>query len=124
MDTHPHELPKESEFLLEVDMDRLCNGDFEQQTYWVYAMKAARNAGRRQARRGGRARRAFERRRLRPRRVRLGVDDVERQLRTEQYSRASDEIRVRDALLFDSPSRRRPSPAQQLQKFSRGQIRG
>ena len=44
MDTQCHELPEESKFLLEFDM--------EQQKYWIYATKAVQKAGHRQAIRG------------------------------------------------------------------------
>ena len=120
METQPHELPKESEFLLEMDMDRLCSSDIDHQKYWIYAMKAARKAGRRMARRGKRAKGYYERRRLRPRRVRLGVDDVERQIEYEQcHLQAS-----ANGIPTISSSRRRPSPAAaELQQGSNKRLR-
>ena len=119
LDTQPHELPKESGFLLEMDLDRLCNSDIEQQKYWVYAMKAARKAGRRMASLGRRAQRYRKRRSLRPRRVRLGVVDVETQIRTEQgHYIPGGEVQP------DSSSRRRPSPAAaELQQGSNKRLR-
>jgi len=39
--TNPTDLPEESRFLLEIDTNRLAEGDFEGQDYWVHAMEAA-----------------------------------------------------------------------------------
>jgi hypothetical protein len=41
------DIPEESRYLLELDYSELYNASFEQQTYWVLAMKAAHRAGRR-----------------------------------------------------------------------------
>jgi hypothetical protein len=46
LDTPPEEVPEESRYLLELDFLTLYNATFEQQSYWVLAMKAARRAGR------------------------------------------------------------------------------
>jgi len=85
-DTAPEEVPPESKFLLEFDLDRLCDAPLENQQYWVHAMKAARCAGQRINKMGARARRIqakiLKRRNLRSR---LGVDDIERQIRQERH---------------------------------------
>ncbi len=47
MDTIPDEIPQGSHYLLEMDFTSLYNASFEQQSYWVLAMKAAQRAGRR-----------------------------------------------------------------------------
>ena len=39
--TNPNDLPEESRFLLEIDTNRLAEGDVEGQDYWVHAMEAA-----------------------------------------------------------------------------------
>jgi hypothetical protein len=44
LDTPPEEVPEESRYLLELDFLTLYNATFEQQSYWVLAMKAARRA--------------------------------------------------------------------------------
>ena len=43
----PADIPDESKYLLEMDFSSLRNNSLEQQSYWVYAMKAAFSAGRR-----------------------------------------------------------------------------
>ncbi len=40
-------IPEESRYLLELDYSELYNAPLERQSYWVLAMKAARQAGRR-----------------------------------------------------------------------------
>ena len=47
IDTPPEEVPDGSRYLLELDYSDLYNATFERQSYWVLAMKAARQAGRR-----------------------------------------------------------------------------
>jgi hypothetical protein len=47
MDTNPDDIPQGSQYLLELDFTSLYNSSFERQSYWVLAMKAARQAGRR-----------------------------------------------------------------------------
>ena len=47
MDTDPDEVPESSRYLLELDFTQLSNSGYEQQAYWVVAVKAARQAGRR-----------------------------------------------------------------------------
>ena len=42
--TDPDRLPDHSRFLLEIDTERLIQGEFDTQVYWVYAMEAARRA--------------------------------------------------------------------------------
>lgn len=43
--TQVHEVPEESRFLLEIDINHLAHGHTEDQEYWVSAMEAARHAG-------------------------------------------------------------------------------
>ena len=45
IDTSPDEVPEGSRYLLELDYSELYNSSFENQSYWVLAMKAARRAG-------------------------------------------------------------------------------
>ena len=88
MDTRPEDVPSESRFLLEFDYDKLQQSHLENQQYWVLAIKAARRAGRRVASRGARARRLDETRQHRiSRRERLGILDVERQIREDGLHR-------------------------------------
>ena len=47
LDTNPDDIPKESQYLLELDFTSLYSATFEKQSYWVLAMKAARRAGHR-----------------------------------------------------------------------------
>jgi hypothetical protein len=47
IDTSSDDIPKESRNLLELDYSTLYSASFERQSYWVLAMKAARQAGRR-----------------------------------------------------------------------------
>jgi len=54
IETDPEELPAERRFLLEFDFDSLYRSSFENQTYWVRAIKAARRAGQLAAARRGR----------------------------------------------------------------------
>jgi hypothetical protein len=46
LDTNPDDIPKESQYLLELDFTSLYSSSFERQSYWVLVMKAARRAGR------------------------------------------------------------------------------
>ena len=39
--TNPNDLPEDSRFLLEIDTNRLAEGDVDGQDYWVHAMEAA-----------------------------------------------------------------------------------
>ncbi len=41
----PKDIPEESQFLLEFDMEGLQEGHIERQEYWLAAIKAARLAG-------------------------------------------------------------------------------
>ena len=85
IDLDPDDIPPESRYLLELDFNSLYRSSFEQQSYWVRAMKAARRAGRRaaamQSRRGAAARRsASASRRTRPT---INTDAVRAQIREE-----------------------------------------
>ncbi len=44
---NPDDIPKESQYLLELDFTSLYSTTFEKQSYWVLAMKATQRAGRR-----------------------------------------------------------------------------
>ncbi len=46
-DTDPESLPPESQHLLEIDFNSLTDSSTVNQTYWLYAIKAAQCAGRR-----------------------------------------------------------------------------
>ena len=59
----PRDVPPESQFLLEFDIDDLAEGDVNRQEQWIRAMQAARVAGMR--RRGRRQRWQQTPRRLR-----------------------------------------------------------
>jgi len=49
LETPPSEVPPECQYLLELDHSAMYNASFEEQAYWVLALKAARRAGRRAA---------------------------------------------------------------------------
>ena len=54
----PRDVPEESQFLLDFDIDDLAEGDIHRQEQWIFAMKAARVAG---MRRRGRSKRCRQR---------------------------------------------------------------
>jgi hypothetical protein len=45
LDTAPADIPKESQYLLELDHSTLYNASYKRQAYWVLAMQVARHAG-------------------------------------------------------------------------------
>jgi hypothetical protein len=47
LETLPSEVPPECQYLLELDHSAMYKASYEEQAYWVLAMKAARRAGRR-----------------------------------------------------------------------------
>ena len=47
LDTPPSEVPPESQYLLELDHSSIYTASYEDQAYWVLAVKAAHRAGRR-----------------------------------------------------------------------------
>jgi hypothetical protein len=47
LETAPSDVPPESQYLLELDHSTLYNASYEEQAYWVLALKAARRAGQR-----------------------------------------------------------------------------
>ncbi len=47
LETPPSEVPPESQYLLELDHSAMYKASYEEQAYWVLALKAARRAGRR-----------------------------------------------------------------------------
>ena len=49
LETLPSEVPPECQYLLELDHSAMYKASYEEQAYWVLAMKAARRAGRRAA---------------------------------------------------------------------------
>ena len=94
----------ESKFMLEIDYSSLLRSSFDRQSYWVRAMKAARQAGRRvatlQRNNGAGARRRQAKRASRRTEKRATVDttDIERQIHN-------------DTVLVAGTSRSRPHPA-------------
>jgi hypothetical protein len=46
LDTNPDDIPKESQYPMELDFTSLYSASFEKQSYWVLAMKAAWRVGR------------------------------------------------------------------------------
>ena len=121
VDLDPREIPEDSRFLLEFDHDRLCKSDLETQLYWVRAVKAARRAGRRKASYTRRVRqaKAAATRRL-SNRQRLGITDVERQIRVDALMNGSaGDERLAQAILT-STFQSRPHPStQELNERSR-----
>ena len=114
--TEKSHLPSDCAFLLEFDLDKLRTSDLDGQQYWVYAVKAARKAGRRTARRPASARRtsagAQFRRRMMPPRESLGVNAMLRGIQLDQ-AHCVGEAAERAALpLWQSAmTRRRPHPS-------------
>ena len=112
------DIPPDCAFLLEFDMDKLRNSDLSGQQYWVYAMKAARIAGRRASQQGGACRRAnadtLFRRRMMPAKESLGINDVVRQIQLD-CCYCDGEASERAAIpLWHAPlTRRRPHPSGQ-----------
>ena len=49
LETPPSEVPPECQYLLELDHSTMYKASYEEQAYWVLALKAARRAGRRAA---------------------------------------------------------------------------
>jgi hypothetical protein len=47
LETPSSDVPPESQYLLELDHSSMYNVSYEEQAYWVLALKAARRAGRR-----------------------------------------------------------------------------
>jgi hypothetical protein len=45
LDTAPDDIPKESQYLLELNHSTLYNASYKRQAYWVLAMQAARCTG-------------------------------------------------------------------------------
>jgi hypothetical protein len=45
LNTNPDDIPKESQYLMELDFTSLYSASFEKQSHWVLAMKATRRAG-------------------------------------------------------------------------------
>ena len=83
-DTNTEDVPTESRFLLEFDFGALGRADLDTQQYWVAAVRAARCVGCRRAHAGVRARRLTKSRRWRIfLRKRLGIPEVERQIRLD-----------------------------------------
>jgi hypothetical protein len=63
LETPPSEVPPECQYLLELDHSAMYKATYEEQAYWILAMKAARRAGRRAAlsnRARGRSRRRIK----------------------------------------------------------------
>jgi hypothetical protein len=86
LDTPPKDLPEGSRYLLELDFLTLYNATFEQQSYWVLAMKAKRRARQWIAQtvkhqQGSKKRRTAAQRK--PSKLKYGFTHDERQMRHE-----------------------------------------
>jgi hypothetical protein len=82
LETPPSEVPPECQYLLELDHSAMYKASYEEQTYWVLVLKAARRAGRRAANLQ-RARGRSQRMRLaanRERRIRYDFCELEDQM--------------------------------------------
>ncbi len=79
LDTNPDDIPKESQYLMELDFTSLYSASFEKQSYWVLAMKAARRAGR-QANHQAKSKGASHRRKQAKSRNQRAVYDFSRDL--------------------------------------------
>jgi len=89
--TQAHEIPEESRFLLDIDTNRLAEGDIDSQDYWVHAMEAATAASR------GPHTTASHTTPGRPRMSAVGAYTVMEEIRQErQYGRG---MRLRNATL-------------------------
>ena len=121
MDMDPRDIPEDSKFLLEFDFDRLRTSDLENQQYWVFAVQAARKAGKRAAALGRRAKRAKANAvRRQSTRQRLGVSDVEKQIRVDQLMEGSaSDVRLAQAILSSSFQSRPHPSTQELDQRSR-----
>ena len=114
--TKKRHIPSDCAFLLEFDLNTLRNSDLDGQQYWVYAVKAARHAGRRVARQGRSSRRSSDgqqfRRRMLPPRESLGVNAMIRQIQLDREC-CDGEAAERAAIpLWQAAlSRRRPHPS-------------
>jgi hypothetical protein len=81
-DTAPEEVPKKSEFLLEINFGNLTKSHIDNQHYWVIALQAAITAGQQMAAAGSRAKRIRHKVNLKiPSRTKLGITAVEMQIR-------------------------------------------
>ena len=116
-ETRPEEVPEDSRFLLEFDFEKLNTSSFENQQYWVIAMKAATVAGQRQVKRGARDKRIrANRTRILTSRQRLGVTEVERRVPLDWLACQGDEQAKRVQHLLHQPDistffgEKRPSP--------------
>jgi hypothetical protein len=120
MDSDPSTVAPESKFLLEFDIDQLGHSGFEAQQYWVAAVKAAVKAGSRRAVSGSRAKRIkLKTIRKKSQRERLGLLDVERQIRSDGVHLLSsplDEWRL-EPLRQNSPAKRRPHPSSLFEQY-------
>ena len=95
--TDPRALPKDCKFLLERDDNDLSTESVLKKEYWVKTMQAAIKAGRRIARRGKRARRTAEKvRKNTMRNERLGVFEVEREIRGDMERPGQIQVRFSD----------------------------
>ena len=85
-ETAADSVPKGSEFLLEMDYERLMNSDIHSKTYWVVATEAAIKAGQRKANHGVRTRTQLRRQRRKSTRSRLGIIDVEKEILSVRWA--------------------------------------
>jgi len=95
--TDPRALPKDCRFLLERDDSDRSTESVLKKEYWVKTMQAAIKAGRRIARRGKRVRRITKKvRKNTMRNERLGVFEVEREIRGDMERPGQIQVRFPD----------------------------
>ena len=85
-ETDVDDIPEDSRFLLEMDYDRLMQSDIHNKTYWVVATEAAIVAGKRRAGQGIRKRTQRGKRTLKSTKARLGIIDVEKEIRSYDWA--------------------------------------
>jgi hypothetical protein len=107
--TPEDELPKDSQYLLDYDLTALRNSPVETQENFVYVAKAAIRAGQRTA--PGRAARLREQTRRRSTRQKLGITEVEAQLRLTKTPFSLSERGDGPLLGLSPPARCRPHPS-------------
>ena len=83
-ETDINDIPESSRFLLEMDYDNLMKSNIHNKTYWVIATEAAIRAGQRKANRGVRSKTQLKRRQRRSTRERLGIIDVEKEIKSDR----------------------------------------
>ncbi len=117
LEVAPEEVPKDSQFLLEINFFELSTFHLDTQTYWTLAMDAAPKAKALESARGAQAKRIGCRLNTKiPSRMKLGITTVEQQIRKDRMHRATtqpDALQATDSsqLSLDHFVRRQPHPA-------------